>query len=271
MRGTQILAGLAMMAIMGAITSYPVNATAAPQLAVAATGVGIAPQINNGFVSGGRRAIETAKGDKAKADAKVKETNSLMDDDAANKPNLSGLAGKVYSAAEIIEGVKRDGAKKYEGTLVKADGVVLKVLSKPDSTLVYVGAPKNADKSPIFAFRMPPNKQFEEGSRVSLEGKFLTRMTVEGMPNDVYLVNATGFNGAAPTADPAKPRLPYDGWKFVGSVETEDGATGVFVKEDKTLYAQSGDKLSEDVKVVSLKAGSATLKDGETKSVVSPW
>jgi hypothetical protein len=272
MRGTQIIAGLAMMAIIGAITSYPVNANAAPQLAVAATGAGLAPQINNGFISGGRRAIDTAKKDKKTADARVKEMNGLMEDeDQAKRPDLSGLAGKVYSAAEIITAVKKDGPKKYEGTLVKASGVVLKVTSNPDYTLVFVGAPKDTDKSPIFAFRLPPNKHFEGGSLITLDGKFLGIMKIASAPDDIYLVNGTGFSGAAPKADPEKPDVPFDGWKFAGSVESENGATGVFVREGKTLYAQPGDHLSEDVTVVRLKAGEAVLRDGSVNSVVSPW
>ncbi len=274
MRGTQIIAGLAMMTIVGAITCYPANAKAAPQLVSTAAATGIAPQINNGFMSGGRRAIDTAKSDKAKADARAKEMNSLMDDEEkAKKPDLSSLTGKVFSAGELISAVKKEGSKKYEGTPVKADGVVLKVVPKPDSTLVYLGAPKDTAKSPVFAFRMPPNKHYEEGARITLEGNFVARMSVEGSSEDIFLVNGGGFGGqtqAAP-ADPAKPEVPFDGWKFVGSVETEDGATGVFVNEGKTLYAQPGDNLSDDVKVIRLKAGEAVLRDGKVNSVLTPW
>lgn len=271
MRGTQIVAGMAMLAIIGAITSYPVNAKAAPQLAVATTGVGVAPQIGTGSIAGGRRAINTAKTDKNVADARAKELNGLMDEgEKSHEPDLSGLANKVYSASELITGVQKSGSKKFEGSLVNADGIVLKVVSKPDSTVVYVGAPKDADKSPIFAFRMPAGKVFKEGDRAALEGTFIGKMKVDGMPNDVYLVNSVEGKAAQSVA-PEKPRLPYDGWKFVGSVENEAGATGVFVKEGKTLYAQPGDELSDDVKVLGLKSGEATLRDSGTKSVVSPW
>lgn len=276
MRGTQIVAGMAMMAIVGAITFYPANAKAAPQLVGTAAATGIAPQINNGNIQGGRRAINTAKSDRVKADARAKELNGLMEDEEqAKKPDLSGLAGKVFSAAELIQAVNKGGSKKYEGTPVKADGVVLKVVPKPDSTLVYLGAPKDAGKSPVFAFRMPANKAFEVGARITLEGSFVSRLSVEGSTEDIFLVNGNGLESsgsvAAPSAGPAEPEVPFDGWKFVGSVETEDGATGVFVNGEKTLYAQPGDHLSDDVTVIRLKAGEVVLRDGKVNSVLTPW
>lgn len=276
MRGTKLVSGLAMLAVVGAVLSYPAGAKASPQLTMA-TGVGVAPQINNGFMPGAKRAINGAKNDKAQADAKVKELNGLMDDkEKAKQPDLGALPSKVYSAAELILAVQKNpkGAEGMYGTPVRAEGVVLEVQIKDGRTLVHLGAPNPTPKSAVFFFRLPGEVNLEKGKLVTLEGRFISRAKMDGIPNDVYLVNGIGLDAeTAPAAaqSPQEPDVPFDGWKFVGSVEAEGGATGVFVKENKVLYAQPGDHLSDDVQVVRMKAGEVVLKDGKTVSVVSPW
>ncbi|MBS1710405.1 MAG: hypothetical protein JSS71_01620 [Armatimonadetes bacterium] len=272
MRGTQVLAGLAMVGVIGILLAYPAGAKASPQLTMA-TGVGIAPQSNTGFMPGARRAIDTAKSDKKEADAKTKELNGLMDDEDKSKgPDLSNLPDKVYSAAELIVGVSSKGDTPFKGSLVKAEGVVVKTEPGNGFVTVFLGAPNANAKSPIFAFRVPGNPVFELGKVVSLEGKFEGRTRVEGIPVDVYVASSQGLS-ATPTSEstPKEPDAPFGGWKFVGSVESEEGATAVFVKEKEVLYAQPGDFLTDDVKLVKVKSGEATLRDKGQISTISPW
>lgn len=273
MRGTQFFAGLAMLGVIGALLAYPAGAKATPQLTMA-TGVGVAPQMNTGFLPGARRAVDTAKSDKKQADAKAKEANSLMDSNEKSKgPDLGSLPGKVYSAAELISEVSSKGDSSLKGMLVKAEGVVLKVESGQGFTTVFLGAPNPNAKSPIFAFKIPGEVSFEVGKATTLEGRFEGRVRVDGISVDVYMASALGSaaDPRASTAAPSEPEEQFGGWKFVGSVEAGDGATGVFVKEGSVLYAQPGDFLTDDVKVVKIKAGEATLRDKGQVSKISPW
>jgi hypothetical protein len=161
------------------------------------------------------------------------------------------------------------------GAPVRADGIVLKISKVDTRTVVYVGAPTQTEKSPIFAFRFAGDRTFEIGKMASFEGKFLTRMKVEGLPNDVYLVEATGAgNSESPSAaagDAEKEVKPFAGWRFVGSVESDGGATGVFVRDDQTVYAQAGDQLTDGISVVRLRSGEAVLREMGSVSVISPW
>ena len=274
MRGTKFALGLAMLGVTGALFSYPVGAKAAPQLTMA-TGVGVAPQINTGNLPGGKRAISGAKKNNQLAQERANEANNIMSDpQSKSSGDLSALPDKVYSAAELILAVQKDpqSGQTLVGKPVKAEGIVLKVDSGKEFTTVYLGAPNANGKSPIFAFRLGGTQEFELGKVTVLEGKFVARTRVEGFPNDIYVVNAHGESSPDRSANAdTEEKAPFDGWKFVGAVEADGGATGVFVREGKVIYAQSGDKLGEGVNVVRIKAGEAVLRDGKKLSVVSPW
>lgn len=273
MAWTKFVVGVSMCAIVAALASYPVGAQA--QLSMMG-GAALAPKMNTGSLAGGQKAIKGAKDDKAKADARAQAVNELMEDDGgqAGKPDLSKLDAKVYSASELIQAVSAQGSEKMTGTPVRAEGVVLKVSKSGGTTTVFLGAPTNPQGSPVFAFRFEGERDFAEGSPQTMEGRFGGRMKMDGIPNDIYIVYAQGAGNsegaAASSAEPEKVE-PFDGWKFVGSVEAEGGATGVFVKEGKTLYAQPGDHLSDDVVVVRMKVGEAVLSEAGKASVVSPW
>lgn len=275
MRGTKIVIGLSMCAIVAALTSYPVGAKA--QLSMMG-GTAAAPQINNGALAGGQRAIQGAKADKASADARAKAVNELMEDEggASAQPALSKLDSKVYSAGELIGAVESKGAPSLQGAPVRVDGIVLKVIHANNLTSVFVGAPQKTETSPVFMVRLNGTHNYEAGSRLSFEGKFQMRMKMDGLNNDVYYVIANQAGGSS-TADASagtgevKEPEPFDGWKFIGSVEAEGGATGVFVREGQTLYAQPGDYLSDGVQVVRMRAGEAVLREEGDLSVVSPW
>lgn len=276
MRGTQILIGLSMVVIITATASFPRVATGAPQLVSTMAGAGLAPKIGTGGLAGGKRAIEHAKGNKAAGDARAKETNALMKDEGGASV-AKNLASKVYQAGEVVQAFSSNAgraAKDLLGAPVSAQGVVVKVVPSNDKTLVYL-APANAKSdSPLFAFRFSGNRPYEMGKSVELQGKFMGRMKMDGLPNDIYLVDATsageGGEASAPK-EPEKPKVPFDGWKFVGSVESNGGATGVFMREGKTLYAQTGDELSDGIKVGKLKSGEATLIQNGKASQLMPW
>jgi len=241
-------------------------------------GAGLAPQIGTGGVKGGLKVAGQAKDYKKLGDAKAKETNSLMNDEGRASV-ASGLASKVFQAGEVVQAFNANSAKAAKelvGAPISAQGVVVKVVPSDEKTLVYL-APVNAKSdSPLFAFRFAGNQPFELGKPVELQGKFMGRMKMDGLPNDIYLVDASvdggvGSGAANAPKEPEKPKVPFDGWKFVGSVESGGSATGVFTKEGQTLYAQPGDTLSDGIKVGRLKSGEAVLVQNGKSSVVMPW
>ncbi|QYK53029.1 MAG: hypothetical protein KF824_12315 [Fimbriimonadaceae bacterium] len=277
MRGTQILIGLSMVVIVTTTASFPRVANGAPQLVTTMAGAGLAPQIGTGGIAGGMRAAGQAKENKKLGDARAKEANSLMSGEGGASV-ASSLASKVFQAGEIVQAFNANSAKAAKelvGAPVSAQGVVIKVVPSNEKTLVYLAPPNAKSDAPLFAFRFEGNHPFELGKPVELQGKFMGRMKMDGLPNDIYLVDATveGAGGGAASApkEPEKPKVPFDGWKFVGSVEAEGGATGVFTKEGQTLYAQAGDTLSEGIKVGRLKSGEAVLIQDGKSSVVMPW
>lgn len=275
MRGTQILIGLSMVVIVTMTASFPRVATGAPQLASTMAATGIAPKLGTDGVTGLKRGIEGAKKNKALGDARAKETNQLMQDEGGAAV-AKNLASKVYQAGEIVQAFNTNAekaAKTLVGAPVTAQGVVVKVVPSDDKTLVYLAPPNAKSDAALFAFRFSGNQPFEAGKNVELQGKLMGRIKMDGIPNDVYLVDASNGDQGASSApkEPEKPKVPFDGWKFVGSVESNGGATGVFIRDGKTLYAQPGDKLSDGIKVGALKSGEATLIENGKASKLMPW
>lgn len=272
----QVAMGMAMLTIVGGVASFPVIAKGAPQIAAMGAATGTAAKLAGDQTTGLKRATEGAKSVKSQADKRAKEADEVMADAPKPAGGSQALHGKVFQPGEIIAAFGANptkAAKDLVGVPVQVNGVVLEQKDRGDHVMVMLGPEGGDSSAPLFAFRMPKGTApFEPGKLVTLEGTFVFRTKVDGMANEIYLVESTGAQGpAAAAAAPEEPKVPFDGWRYVGSVQTKEGATGVFTREGETIYAQNGDILSDGVKVFGIKAGEATFViDGE-KSVVTPW
>lgn len=278
MKGTQVLIGVAMAAIIGVTASFPGRVDAAPQLTTLG-GVAAAPKLDPGSTTNYGKIKDSAQAVKKAGDARAAETNKYMDE--GDRPHLDSLASKVYSAGEIVAAYRKDprsATKTLSGAPVSVNGVVVNVMrgGANGATTVFLAPPGGAKGAPLFAFRFGGEVTFESGSQVELQGTFIDRIQMESVDSEVFLVQAAGESGAAPavgtpSSGPVPEVKPFDGWRFVGSVATGPSATGVFVKDGETLYAQPGDSLSPGLKVVDVKAGEAVLSEGGRRSSIMPW
>lgn len=270
MRGKHVAILLACLAVVVGGAMSP--AVAKPQLSMMG-GAALTPQLDTGNLPGGKKAIDQARKHQKETKERAKEADELTKDE----PGVgSGLPAEMLSPAQVISAFQQSpaqAAKSLTGAWVKVTGVCVDAQDKGDVIQVLL-APQNGSKTaPIFVFRLPrgsntPNK----GQLVELHGTFAFRGKVDGLPNDMYFVDGKDAAGqsVAPTA-PEKPKEPFAGWRFAGSVAGKGSATGVFVRGEDTVYAQPGDKLDGGVKVVTIEAGEATLSDNGSKSIVVPW
>ncbi len=272
------LVGLGSFVVLGSLMG-PAFGGSPQSLAGQATATGIAGDLGSRAGANVLGAADKAKGVSAKANARVKENNQLLEDSEQKPSEQRGLNTTVLSAAEFLQKFASDkGAEKnLAGTLVRAQGIVLHYNVDAGNTLVAVGSPSGDKKAPIFVFRFPGvDKAFEVGRPVTMEGKFAFRNLDEPSGIMMYYVD-TDLNSsvaseasAVPTG-PVEPPLPFAGWRFCGSVEAEGGGTGVFERDGKTVYAQAGDVLEGGVKVKSVRVGVAVLKDGDEPKTVMAW
>ncbi len=278
MKGTQVLIGVAMTAIIGVTASFPGRVDASPQfeekrsVLTAPQTKSSTPKTNYGKIKDSAESVKKA------GDARADATNKVME---GERPNLDNLASKVYTAGEIVSAYSKDSkgaARSLSGVPVTVSGVVVNVVrGAGGSTTVFLAPPNGSKDAPLFAFRFGTEESFERGMQIELQGTFIDRINMQDVPNDVFLVQAAGTAGVTAStgvqaaAGPTEEVKPFDGWRFVGSVESEGSATGVFVREGKTLYAQPGDSLSPGLKVLDVRSGEAVLSESGRRASVMPW
>ena len=165
-----------------------------------------------------------------------------------------------------------DGAlKAMVGQVGTVRGQVAEILQPEGQTFVIVREAGVGKEGPAFMFRYngKPTLPFKVGDSVELTGKFALRHE-EPETGVTFVYDVEGQAGEQ-TAN-AEPADMYNGWRFMGSVRTGSGTTGVFVHGDSqdAVYAKAGKKLADGVVVTHVGFGEAKLKVGERTLAIIP-
>jgi hypothetical protein len=192
------------------------------------------------------------------------------------------------SAAEVVAMYSADAKKAAQflpGRTVTVQGIVAEVVQNGRVWAVVLLPPTGDVTAGTFFFRYTSKPPVEKGSSVTLNGTFAFRDDKDPK-GIVYIVDAIA--PPVPTTGPA-PRLPggspapallatpqnfdeaFGGWRFVGAVEDQDGATAVFIhREGRIKYAKRGERLDERVRVLNIKSGRAQLSVDGKQTLIYP-
>lgn len=270
--------GIASFVVLGSSMMVPAYAGRGQSVVGTGTAVGIASDLSKG-------ATPNIGGIKKRVDAvaqagnnRTKETNELMQDDGLGTPAAPHANAKIMSESEFAMAVLTYGKEantKLLGQRVQAYGVIAQVEHKDNFTYVYLLPAKGSEKdTPPFIFRMAGDKNYEVGTKGTFEGVFSFQGSdpSSGLPFLYFDSNVTNPQYGSPAPEqPAAPEVPFAGWRFLGSVQDGTGSTGVFQRDGETVYAQEGSELDGGIKVKSLKAGEAVLKDHHGTQTIIPW
>lgn len=202
----------------------------------------------------------------------TQSTSSRPGNDLARFDASHPVVGKRYRTSGIVILDKRVGTQRV---------VFLLQLDKPNHYEVLG-----------FKLSDPTLPEFPKQAQVEVTGTYAAKIKepetgsmVHGFDNAVFQApqsqSAVAPGPAMDTQpalqpEPAKEDKPtFDsvlkGWTFCGTVEVMGQTTGVFTNEGAIKYAHPGTKLGEDVKVVSLSTGYASLTVAGKPVEVAPW
>lgn len=214
-----------------------------------------------------------------KASDRTRLANQVMDDTSADAP------GRGMTESSFMGEYNKDFAtadRRMVGKWVHIDGVVVLSRTVDKYTYVYVVSKDSNAKGTAYAFRFDdPNMKFADKSPASFDGVFAFTRKDDKTGKQILYFDATGQTAdagadaqsapAQAAPKPVEPELPLAGWRFQGAVQTPEGATGVFTRDGKTLYAHEGDTLDKDWKVKKLSASEVEVSNGKKSQTAMPW
>lgn len=275
-----LFVGLGSFVVLGSLMG-PAKALMPQSLVEKGTAVGVSSDLARragSNVLGARdRALKLAKG--------LNERTGLADEvmGAATEQAGSAASQRLYTSDQVLAQHKKDPKgldAEMLGQRVVVKGTVIRADKENGFDTVLIAPAGSKDDSKAFLFQIPTGSQaFQVGQDVTLEGTYRNQFSDDGAGGTLFVIDgdpalaprAGGDVSAPPVGGPVEEEAPYGGWRFLGAVEDEAGATGVFERDGETVYAQAGEWLDKEFRVEGVKAGEAVIRGDGSSLVIANW